>query len=83
MTLLMCMPSLMRGRVCRFQLLLGIGRAVFLGLRPAERMSIIFLSLIERERKDRKLGVVVRENTFGVRSRKQYLRFKSFLGSAR
>jgi hypothetical protein len=39
-------PSLTRGWVCSFQLLLGIG------LSPTGLMSIIFLSFIERERRE-------------------------------
>jgi hypothetical protein len=76
MALLMWMPFLTRGRVCSFQLLLGIASAVFLGLSPAGLMNINFLFLTE-------VWVVVRETTLGVRSRKQYLRFKRFSGSPR
>jgi hypothetical protein len=43
-------PSLTKGRVCSFQLLLGIISTVFLGPRPAGLMIIIFLSLTEWER---------------------------------
>jgi hypothetical protein len=55
-------PSLTRGRVCGFQLSLGIASAVFLGLSPTGLMSIIFLSFRERKRM-RKLGVIVRHYT--------------------
>jgi hypothetical protein len=41
-------PSLTRGWVCSFQLLLGIASAVFLGLSSTGLMSIIFVSFIER-----------------------------------
>jgi hypothetical protein len=71
-------PSLTRGRVCSFQLLLSIASAVFLGLNPAGLMSFIFLSYIyiyiyierEREREKRTLEVVVRDTTLEVGSRK-------------
>jgi hypothetical protein len=45
-------------------MLLGMASAVILGLSPAGLMSIIFLSFIER--REEKVGVVVRDTTLGL-----------------
>jgi hypothetical protein len=67
--------------------LLGITSVVFLGLSPAGVMIIIFLSFIEtvrgRGEEKRKLEVVVKDTTLGVGSRKEYIWFRRFPGSAR
>jgi hypothetical protein len=73
----------MRGQVYSFQLLLGIPSTVFLRLSAVVLMSIILLPVIEREREERKWGVVVRETTLRLGSRKQYLWFRRFPASAR
>jgi hypothetical protein len=71
-----------KGQVCSFQLLLGIASAVLLGSESRgthEHYLPVFYR--ERGREKRKLGVVVRDITVGVGSRKQYIQFGKFPGS--
>jgi hypothetical protein len=73
-------PSLTRGRVCTFQLLLGIASAVFLGSESRgthEHYLPVFYRDSERERGGSW------ECTLGWGWRKQYLRFRMLPGSTR
>jgi hypothetical protein len=69
-------------------LLLNIASGVFLesdsrGTHEHYLLVIYIYIWRERERERRELGVVVRDTTLGVGSRKQYILFRRFTGSAR
>jgi hypothetical protein len=82
--------SLTRGWVCRLKLLLAFASAFILSSESLRTHDHILLSQIrdaptwrERERERNKWVVIVRDTTFGKGSRKLYLRFGRFPGSAR
>jgi hypothetical protein len=73
-------PSLMRGRVCSFRLLLGIASAAFF-VSESRGTHDHYLPAFYRERENINLGVIVRYTTLRWELRKQYLRFRKFPSS--